>query len=177
VKVNIGMIQGGDWPSMVPGRCCIEGGVGFLPNKCLADIRDELRREIETKTDEWTREHYEIEYKRLHNEAYRMSPDHPLATTLCDSAESTGVPSEIIGWTASCDARLYWHRGGMPTAVFGPGSVSHAHALDEQMSIQDMQTGARILADFLVRWCGAENTEAQKTTESTEEPGTGGKLG
>lgn len=157
VKVNIGMIQGGDWPSMVPGHCCIEGGVGFLPNKCLADIRDELRREIETRTDEWTREHYEIEYTRLHNEAYRMSPDHPLAVTLYESAVSAGVPSEITGWTASCDARLYWHRGGMPTAVFGPGSVSHAHALDEQMSIQDMQTGARILCEFLIRWCGAEN--------------------
>jgi len=154
VKLNVGVIQGGDWPSMVPGHCFIEGGIGFLPNKNLSILREEIRREIETHADEWTREHYSIEYKRLHNEAYRMSPDHPLALAVCESARSLGVESEITGWSASCDARLYWHRGGMPTVVFGPGSVSHAHSVDEQISMQDIETGARVLCDFLVRWCG-----------------------
>ncbi len=156
VKVNVGQIKGGDWPSMVPGHCTIEGGVGFLPNKRLADIRSEVRRAIEQNASQWTREHYSLEFKRLHNEAYRMDPDHPLATMLHEAATSQGIESEINGWTASCDARLYWHRGGMPTVVFGAGSVSYAHANNEQISIQDIRTGARILAEFLIRWCGAD---------------------
>ena len=154
VKVNVGTIQGGDWPSMVPGSCAIEGGVGFLPNKRLADIRGELRQAIEAQASEWTRAHYALEFDRLHNEAYRMPPDHPLAQTLHVSATSFGAASEITGMTASCDARLFWHRGKMPTVVFGPGKFPYAHSLEEQISIQELNLGAKILADFLMRWCG-----------------------
>ena len=156
VKVNVGQIRGGDWPSMVPGHCTIEGGVGFLPNKRLADIRREVREAIEQNASQWTKEHYRLDFKRLHNEAYRMDPDHPLASTLYDAVAGQGIESEITGWTASCDARLYWHRGCMPTVVFGAGSVSYAHANNEQISIEEIKTGARILADFLVRWCGTQ---------------------
>lgn len=154
VKVNLGMIQGGDWPSMVADHCVVEGGVGFLPNKRLADIRGEVRQAIEGQADDWTREHFTLEFSRLHNEAYRMPPEHPLAQTLYASAVSEGAESEITGMTASCDARLFWHRGKMPTVVFGPGKFPYAHSLEEQISIQDINLGAKILADFLVRWCG-----------------------
>ncbi len=157
VKVNVGQIKGGDWPSMVPGQCTIEGGVGFLPNKSLADIRAEVRQAIEQNASQWTKDHYTLEFKRLHNAAYRMDPDHPLALTMCEAAKCGCVETEITGWTASSDARLYWHRGGMPTVVFGPGSVAFAHSVDEQISISDIKTGARILAEFLVRWCGVDD--------------------
>ena len=154
IKVNVGTIQGGDWPSMVPGHCVVEGGVGFLPNKRLADIQNEVRRAIDTQASAWTREHYNLEFSRLHNEAYRMPPDHALAQTLHASAIAQGATSEISGMTASCDARLFWHRGEMPTVVFGPGKFPYAHSLEEQISVQDIVFGAKILADFLVSWCG-----------------------
>lgn len=156
VKVNIGQINGGEWPSMVPGQCTIEGGVGFLPNKSLADIRNEVRRAIEENASEWTKTHYSLEFKRLHNAAYAIPAEHPLATAMYDAVKSQGIESEVTGWTASCDARLYWHRGKMPTVVFGAGSVSHAHAVDEQISVKDIKTAAGILAEFLIRWCGVE---------------------
>jgi len=154
VKVNVGTIQGGEWPSMVPGKCVVEGGIGFLPNKRLADIRNEVRREIEAEADEWTRGHYTLEFNRLHNEAYRMPPEHPLMQTLLASVVSLGGPSEIMGMTASCDARLFWHRGKMPTVVFGAGEFPYAHSLEEQISIEEINSAAKILADFLIRWCG-----------------------
>ena len=157
IKVNVGTIQGGDWPSMVPGHCVVEGGVGFLPNKRLADIQNEVRRAIDTQASAWTREHYNLEFSRLHNEAYRMPPDHALAQTLHASAIAQGSTSEISGMTASCDARLFWHRGEMPTVVFGPGKFPYAHSLEEQISVQDIVFGAKILADFLVSWCGSQN--------------------
>ena len=154
-KVNIGMIEGGDWPSMVAGHCRIEGGVGFLPNKRLSDIRTEVREAIEHGAGDWAKKHFELGFKRLHNEAYAIPPDHPLPVTLHESAVSLGVESDIFGMTASCDARLFWHRGGMPTVVFGPGKFPYAHANDEQISVQDIDRGAEILVDFLTRWCGA----------------------
>lgn len=159
VVVNIGSIHGGQWPSMVAGDCVVEGGIGFLPNKRLADIRNEVRQAIEAGVSDWTREHYSLTFDRLHNEAYRMDPEHPLARTLYQSATAFYPQAELTGFTASCDARLFWHRGQMPTVVFGPGKFPHAHALDEQLSIESLVTASKILADFLVRWCDAETTD------------------
>ena len=153
VKVNIGTIEGGDWPSMVAGHCRIEGGIGFLPNKRLSDIRSEVREAIEHQAGDWAKKHYELAFKRLHNEAYGIPPDHPLAVSLRDTALGLGVNSEIFGMTASCDARLFRHRGGMPTVVFGPGKFPYAHAADEQIAVRDINEGAEVLAAFLTRWC------------------------
>jgi len=153
VKVNFGQIQGGEWPSMVAGKCVLEGGIGFLPNKRLAEIREEVQQALESRADEWTRQHYSLDFSRLHNEAYRMDPDDAIVKTLAESVKTCGLIPNITGMTASCDARLFWHRGRMPTVVFGPGKFPYAHALDEQISIADITTGAKILADFLIRWC------------------------
>lgn len=155
VKVNIGMIEGGDWPSMVAGHCTIEGGVGFLPNKRLADIRAEVRAAVEAGASEWAREHYKLEFSRLHNEAYRTPPEHPLVQTLCQAAAAHGEEHEIMGMAASCDARLFYHRGGMPTVVFGAGKFPYAHSSCEQIEVKDINDAAEILVDFLTRWCGA----------------------
>ena len=45
----------------------------------------------------------------------------------------------------------------MPTIVFGPGSISDAHAAGEKISLTQMLDAARALVLFLVRWCGVES--------------------
>ncbi|MGB9587727.1 MAG: ArgE/DapE family deacylase [Armatimonadota bacterium] len=158
VIVNVGTIQGGEWPSMVPGQCTVEGGIGFLPNKRLADIKEEIASEITNHCSSWVRDHYTLEFNRLHNEAYRLPPDHPLVQTLYTSALSVDVNSKITGFTASCDARLFWHTAKLPTVVFGPGEFSYAHSQDEQISIAEIKTAANILVRFLMQWCGVDTT-------------------
>jgi acetylornithine deacetylase len=156
IVVNIGTICGGDWPSMVPGKCVVEGGIGFLPNKRIADVQREVAAIINEKGSEWVKKHHKLEFNQLRNEAYRLSPDHPLVQTLYASALSVGSNSKITGFTASCDARLFYHRGHMPTVVFGVGDFSHAHSLEEQISIAEIEMAALILAEFLIQWCGTE---------------------
>ena len=38
VVLNVGRVQAGDWPSTVPGRCDVEGGIAFLPNRTARQI-------------------------------------------------------------------------------------------------------------------------------------------
>lgn len=156
VKVNLGTIHGGEWPSMVAPKCTVEGGIGFLPNKRLAEVRDEVRAAIEANASEWAREHYELTFNRLHNEAYRTDPEHPMVKTLHASAEKILGPTEVFGMTASCDARLFYHRGGMPTVVFGPSDISFAHAAHEQIKVSELVAAAQVVADFVMEWCGVE---------------------
>ena len=153
VQLNIGTIRGGEWPSMVPGEATIEGGVGFLPNKRLDDVKRDLRAVVEALPDEWTRMHYTLDFPKLHNDAYAIPADHPLPQTLAAAARDVGLPGEVFGWNVSCDARLYYHVGGMPTVVFGPGQVAQAHSVGERIDLEDIRSAAEALALFVVRWC------------------------
>ncbi len=54
VQICLGMFHGGSWPSMVPDECTVEGGVGFLPNKRMAAIKQELEKRLAGKGSVFT---------------------------------------------------------------------------------------------------------------------------
>jgi len=154
VQVNLGMIRAGDWPSTVPGEAVLEGGVGFLPNKRMAEVKRELREVIEGAADEWTRAHYELDFPKLHNDAYADDPNHPAVAALAQSCRELGIEAEVFGWNVSCDARLYHHRGKMPTIVFGAGRMSDAHAAGEKIDFRQVLQAAQGVALMCAKWCG-----------------------
>lgn len=155
-QVNIGMLRAGDWPATVPGRAVIEGGVGFLPDKTIAQVKRELRRLIETHCDAWVRTHYTLEFPKLHNDAFQISDRHPLVNELAGACRTTGIIPDISGWIASCDARLFNRVGAMPVVIFGPGRLQDAHSDHECIDVGDVIRAAEILALFLMRWCGVK---------------------
>jgi acetylornithine deacetylase len=153
VQLNIGTMQAGDWPATVPARAVFEGGVGFLPNKRLSDIKRDLAG-IVGRQGEWLRTHTKLEFPKLHNEAFETPVDHPLVRAIQAACKGESLSAELSGWIVSCDARLFNRVGGMPTVVFGAGSLVHAHANDEQVEIRDLLTAAKALAALVVDWCG-----------------------
>ena len=154
VQLNVGIFQGGHWPSAVAGEALIEGGVGFLPNKAMADVRADLERIVATHPDPWIREHTSIAFNKLCNDSFEIPYDHPLPTTLHAAAAAAGVQSEVFGWNVSCDARLYSRVGGMPVVVFGPGDLATAHGPHEHFAVADMVDAACALTQFVQDWCG-----------------------
>ncbi len=159
VQVNIGVVRAGEWPSMVPGTCLVEGGVGFLPNKPMPQVQEDIRRLIIDSNDPWLIENTILDFPKLHNDAYRSDPNYPAVTALKHACASVGLDSEVFGWNVSCDARLYAIRGGMPAIVFGPGQVADAHSDHEQICISDMGRAAEALAFWLIGWCGTQENE------------------
>jgi acetylornithine deacetylase len=155
-QVNIGTMHAGDWPSAVAGFAVVEGGVGFLPNKRMEDVKRELHEAVMQTDDEWLRTHFQLEFPKLHNDAYEIPADHPLPLAMQAGCQVVGQPTRITGFIVSCDARLFWHRGKMPVIVFGPGSIGDAHSTHEHIRISDMLTAAEALAETVVRWCGEE---------------------
>jgi acetylornithine deacetylase len=147
------MIRGGSHPSAVAGEATVEGGIGFLPDTPIEQVKRELRAAIEASPDAWLRSHFELRFDKLHNDAYEIPADHPLATTLAGAARESGLPGEVLGWNVSCDARLYAKRGGVPTVVFGPGDIRFAHSAQEQIELSEIRRAAEALVRFVMRWC------------------------
>ncbi|MGZ5424258.1 MAG: M20/M25/M40 family metallo-hydrolase [Candidatus Aminicenantales bacterium] len=159
VVVNIGRVRAGDWPSTVPGECVAEGGIAFLPNRTARRIEAEVQVLIRDRATPWAREHARFELTGLRNEAFETPAGHPAVRAFRDTAAEVLGPHPAEGWNASCDARLFFHRGGMPTLVFGAGDLGHAHSLEERIDMGDIIQAAEVLAKFLVRWCGAGGKE------------------
>jgi acetylornithine deacetylase/succinyl-diaminopimelate desuccinylase-like protein len=54
--------------------------------------------------------------------------------------------------TASCDSWFYNNQLGIPTVVFGPGSLRFAHSNEEQIALDDIAGAAAILVQFIMKW-------------------------
>jgi acetylornithine deacetylase len=160
VVVNIGRVRAGDWPSTVPGECIAEGGIAFLSNRTSRQIEAEVRDLLASRGSSWARAHASFALWGLRNEAFETPAAHPAVRTFREAAEEVLGTLPVEGWNASCDARLFYHRGGMPTLVFGAGDLRHAHALDEQIRLEDILRAAEVLVRFLARWCGPARKES-----------------
>jgi len=156
VQLNFGVIKGEGWPSMVCGKVILEGGLGFLPNKNIKQIKEEFEEVIKDCGDDWIVNHYRLSFDKLHNDAYQIPPDHPLVKTIYESAVDSGITPEIVGFIASCDGRLFNKVGNMPTVVFGPGNLDQAHSKGEKVNIEEIKIAGEILTKTVIKWCGKE---------------------
>ncbi len=163
IQLCVGMMRAGDWPSKVPDECDVEGGIGFLPNKDIDDVKKEMREWIRERGDDWLREHFELRFERLHNAAYAVPADHAIVRCMQDVARETGLPDSLEGWTVSCDARLFPRVARMPAITVGPGELVYAHGEQEQVRLSDVVQAAKLYALTAIEWCGVEGAAKERS--------------
>jgi acetylornithine deacetylase len=70
-----------------------------------------------------------------------------------------GSDPGVVGWSATCDASILTHGAGVPTVVFGPGSIARdAHRPDESVAVTELAQCARIFASTIVQLLGASGS-------------------
>ncbi len=153
MPITFGKLSAGDWPATAPARATVEGVLGLLPNKTRYQVMDEMREAIRNEGDEWLREHSQLEFMYRHD-AHVLDAGHPLVTGLRECCQEADGSGEVTAMTASCDSWFYNNQLGIPTVVFGPGSLRFAHSNEEHIRMDDIAQGAVILARFMERWCG-----------------------
>lgn len=149
MPLTIGQCLAGTWPASVPALAVLKGLIGFLPNKNRHEVQAGLRQALLDEGDDWLREHFELSFPMLNNDGNMLPVDHPLVTGLVKTTRAHGLPGEVRAMTAACDAWLYNNQAGIPTVVFGPGSIQNAHSKEEQISMDDILKGAEVLMDFV----------------------------
>ena len=138
--VNVGSIQGGSQPNIVPDECVISVDRRTLPGETEADVRRELRRHLR-------RHQLAVTFENLRLAPcppLETEPDLPLVRQLCRSASQR----RTWGVDYFCDAAPL-SAGGIPSIVFGPGDIAQAHTADEWISVASLDRGTAILEKFL----------------------------
>ncbi|HWQ56875.1 MAG TPA: M20/M25/M40 family metallo-hydrolase [Bryobacteraceae bacterium] len=152
MPITFGKLQAGDWPATAPARAVIEGVLGLLPNKTRYQVMEEMRQAIVDGGDEWLKDHFKLEFMYRHD-AHVLDACHALPIGLQAACREAGGEGEISAMTASCDSWFYNNQLGIPTVVFGPGSLGYAHSNEEQIHLDDVNAAAVVLARFMGQWC------------------------
>ncbi|CAN5682599.1 ArgE/DapE family deacylase [soil metagenome] len=158
INLNIGVIQGGDWPSTVPGSCTLHCRVSFFPDVKIESLRQQIEDTVAqaSATDEWLTSNPPIvTYDGFHTAGSSLDDDEPFLAVL-EAAHSRSIESPLGRRyaTAVNDMRYYIFEG-MPATCYG-AEGGNGHAADEWLNLDSLQPVAKSLADFIVNWCGIE---------------------
>lgn len=147
---TFGMLHAGNWPAAAPAEAVVKGVFGFLPPFRRKDIEEELAQVVRPFSAD-------IRFNMLRSDPSSIPEDQPLVQTLLEAARDTGIPSRPAFMNASCDAWRYSEQLGIPAVVFGPGSLTAAHAADEHIAIDDIRKAALTLTAFIQKWSGFDH--------------------
>jgi acetylornithine deacetylase len=150
MPLTIGQCEAGNWPASVPARATLKGLIGFLPNTNRFEVQKGLRTALENAPDGWLRKNYKLTFPMLNSDGNMLPVDHPLVEKLLSALESNGLPRKVRAMTAACDAWFYNNLAGIPTVVFGGGSLGCAHGKDEHILLDDVYQTAAVLFDFVM---------------------------
>ena len=153
MPLTFGRLHAGNWPSAAPSLATLEGVLGFLPNRTKEQVCQDIRSALERHGDGCLGENFDLEFMYRHDCSV-VDPAQPLPQALVESAGSVGLPLDIAGMTASCDAWFYNNQSGIPTVVYGPGTLSVAHSKDEQIRMEDIAGAAEMLVRLVLDYCG-----------------------
>ena len=157
--ISIGKVRAGNWSSSVPESLVAEGRMGILLGEEPADARAAFEERIAaaSERDPWLRDNPPIvTWPGGQFASGSIDSQHAFIDEVSASiSDLEGATPERAAAPYGSDLRLYSGIGGIPTLHFGPGDVRFAHAVREQVNLDELIAVTRSLALLAVRRCGA----------------------
>lgn len=158
LNYNVGVIQGGDWPSSVPEACALELRFACYPGEALEAVQARFAEGILRATaaaDDWLRAHPpEIAFFGFRGEGAIYDLDTDIVRTVAaNHMQVAGAPLQVGVSTASDDRRFFQLYHGIPALCYGPVG-GQIHAVDEWVELESLRTCTHVLAGVLIDWCG-----------------------
>ena len=147
-------------PFFISDFCTIEYCIWYQPDEDPEHVKQEFETYIHhaVQLDEWLRDHPpKLEWK-VNWPAFGIAEDHPIcrAVQSAHREAATGTrfegPARVAGFYAVCDA-AFLSRDGIPSMVYGPGSLLVAHAPDEYIEMDELMVATKTFANVLIDWC------------------------
>ncbi|RKS79523.1 acetylornithine deacetylase [Actinomadura pelletieri DSM 43383] len=135
-------IRGGEGPNTVPGRCEIDIDRRTLPGEDPLDVWRADREELTALIPG----HIEVDEPFTVDYSLDTPAGSPVPAALCRSLAAAGRDASVHGMPFATDASKL-ARAGIPSVVFGPGSISHAHSADESIALAEVDLAARVITE------------------------------
>ena len=157
--ISIGRLSAGNWSSSVPESLVAEGRMGVLLGEDPADARADFEERVAAACakDAWLTDNPAVvTWPGGQFASGSIDAQHAFIDEVSASiSDLSGAVPERAAAPYGSDLRLYAGIGGIPTLHFGPGDVRFAHAVAEQVNLDELISVTRSLALLAARRCGA----------------------
>jgi acetylornithine deacetylase len=155
INLNAGVVTAGDWPSTVPAECTLSCRLALYPGQEPAWLRARVEEAVARAGLDGPFS-AAVRYDGFSCEGSVVAEDAAVVRALGDAyAAVHGEAPGLQATTATTDARHFVRRG-IPAICFGP-RAERIHGIDERVSVRSMVDVARVLARFVLDWCGGVN--------------------
>lgn len=140
----ITLIQGGSQINVVPDHCWIAIDRRLVPGEEATYIQAEVAAAIRRVTE------VELEWEEvILDYSMEIDPQERIVQELARAVQNvTGRQPALQGVSYGTDASKFV-RAGMPTVVFGPGSIARAHTAEEYIEIDQLEQAVEIYSQLL----------------------------
>jgi len=151
---NVGAIEGGVGPALVPNYCKIKMDVRTVPGQSERTVSSDIQHALARLRATDTQLKFQVK-QTLTGKAARIpvevSSKEPVIGALVDATENiTGNRPRIIGhgWSTTASMIMVHNRpfGNPPGVTFGPGVAEFAHVADENIEMPQVVDAAKIYA-------------------------------
>lgn len=140
-SLNVGIVRGGSKINIVPAACEIEIDRRTIPGETGDGVLAEMRAAIAAAG---ASADLEIVH---HADPTEVSPQEEIVARASEAHRAVrGADARVGVFAGATDAHVLVGRAKIPAIVFGPGSLSQAHAANEHVSISDLDDAAAIYA-------------------------------
>ena len=151
-------------PFFISEYCTIEYCIWYHPDEHPEAVKEEVETYIHhaAQLDEWLRDHPPALDWKVNWPAFVVDEEHPICKQVAKSHEEAAAgtrfagPPAVAGFYAVCDA-AFLNPQGVPSIVYGPGSLLVAHAADEYINIDELMVATRTYALATMDWCGVSD--------------------
>jgi len=148
---NVGVISGGVQVNFVPDTCAIEIDRRLLPGESAAEVFAHYQRLLDGVKREYPALDAVMETPMMASEGLETSPGSAIARCAQAVLADMGLDSRVAGVPFGSDAsRLSAH--GIPSIVFGPGSIDQAHSVVEYVDLGQVERACDFYRGFLLRF-------------------------
>ena len=156
-SLNVGTISGGSGTCIVPAQCRITIDRRVLPG----EPAERAGAEIEEVLDELRGEDPSFRGRLILQNvapAMEIARDRPVVAAIRRATQAVlGRDPGVHGWTATADSNMLVNDLGIPTVIFGPGSIRQvAHQANEHVPVAELDAATRIYALLIADLLGRE---------------------
>lgn len=152
---NVGVIRGGVQVNFVPDQCAIEIDRRLLPGEKAEAVLAHYQRLLDgLRAQDATMDvvmDVVMETPMLVDEALETPASSAPVRVASAVLAEMGLDGEPCGVPFACDASKL-ARQGVPSIVFGPGSIDRAHTADEYVELDQVEQALEFYRRFILRF-------------------------
>jgi acetylornithine deacetylase/succinyl-diaminopimelate desuccinylase family protein len=161
--INPAVIEGGRHAAFIADECRLWITVHFYPNETHEQVAQEIEEHIRLVAagDVWLRDNPPefkwggssmIEDRGEIFPSLEVDPQHAAVRALMGAHERILNRQPIVDVSPTVTDGGWFGDAGIPAAIYGPGDLGNAHAVNEQVSIQQVIDFTKVMLQFIYEW-------------------------